>query len=112
VRMQTAEWRPWFFANMLINWFIPFAIMMPAASRRSKLTLKIIIPVLLAGMFTDLYLQIFPGVVGAQVLGFNEVGGFMGFAGLFVLVTGVALSRANLYPMHHPYMEECLEHHV
>ncbi len=111
-RMQTEEWRWLFFSNVVINWLIPFVIMMPARTRRSKLTLKIIIPVLLIGMFVDLYLQIFPGVVGKQVLGFTEIGGFLGFAGLFVLVVGYSLSRANLYPRQHPYLEECLEHHV
>lgn len=111
-RMQTEEWRIFFFANIIINWFIPFTIMMPAASRRSKVTLKIVIPVLLIGMFIDLYLQIFPGVVGQQVLGFNEIGGFLGFIGLFMLVVGYYLSRANLYPKQHPYMEECLAHHI
>lgn len=111
-RMQTEEWRIFFFANMIINWGIPFLIMMPAASRRSSVTLKIIIPVLLVGMFLDFYLQIFPGVVGKQVLGFNEIGGFLGFAGLFILVVGYALSKANLYPKQHPYMEECLQHHI
>jgi len=111
-RMQSEEWRIFFFANIIINWFIPFTIMMPAAARRSKITLKIVIPVLLVGMFIDLYLQIFPGVVGTQVLGFNEVGGFLGFLGLFMLVVGYFLSKANLYPKQHPYMEECLAHHV
>lgn len=111
-RMQTDNWRIFFFANLIINWFIPFMIMMPAKSRTSKLTLKIIIPVLLVGMFIDLYLQIFPGIVGKQVLGFNEIGGFIGFAGIFILVVGYALSKANLYPKNHPYMEECLGHHV
>ncbi len=111
-RMQHEDWRIFFFANVIINWFIPFTIMMPAASRRSKTTLKIVIPVLLIGMFIDLYQQIFPGAVGKQVLGFNEVGGFLGFAGLFTLVVGYYLSKANLYPKQHPYMEECLEHHL
>lgn len=111
-RMQGSEWRIFFFANIIINWFIPFAIMMPAKSRRSKITLKIIIPVLLVGMFIDLYLQIFPGVLGKQVLGFTEIGAFLGFLGLFALVVGYSLSRANLYPQNHPYMEECLNHHI
>ncbi|MFC2080214.1 quinol:cytochrome C oxidoreductase [Bacteroidota bacterium] len=111
-RMQSEEWRLFFFANLIINWFIPFIIMMPAKSRKSKVTLKIIIPVLLIGMFLDLYLQIFPGVVGERVLGFNEIGGFIGFAGLFILVVAYTLTKANLYPKNHPFMEECLDHHV
>ena len=111
-RMQTEPWRLFFFANLVINWFIPFMIMMPAASRKSKVTLKIIIPVLLVGLYLDLYLQIFPGIVGDSVIGFNEIGGFLGFAGLFTLVIAYAMTKANLYPKQHPYLEECLEHHV
>jgi len=111
-RLQTEEWRLFFFANLIINWAIPFLIMMPAASRKSKVTLKIIIPVLLVGMYIDLYLQIFPGVLGERTVGFTEVGGFMGFAGVFILVVARALSKANLYPKQHPFLEECLEHHV
>lgn len=111
-RMQTEPWRIFFFANLIINWFIPFMIMMPAASRKSKVTLKIIIPVLLVGLYLDLYLQIFPGIVGDSVIGFNEIGGFLGFAGLFTLVIAYTMTRANLYPKQHPYLEECLEHHV
>ena len=111
-RMQGDDFKVLFFANIIINWFIPFMIMMPKKSRRSPVTLKIIIPVLLIGFFVDLYVQIFPGIYGARVIGFNEIGGFLGFAGLFSLVVGYALSRANLYPKQHPYMEECMEHHT
>ena len=111
-RAQGEGWPVFFYANILVNWFIPFVIMMPKASRQSKTTLKIIIPVLLVGQFIDLYLQIFPGAYGKQVLGFPEIGAFLGFAGLFMLVVGYALSRANLYPVNHPYMEECQAHHL
>ncbi len=82
-RMQGDDFRVMFFANIIINWFIPFMIMMPKKSRRSAITLKIIIPILLIGFFIDLYVQIFPGVYGSRVIGFNEIGGFLGFAGLF-----------------------------
>jgi hypothetical protein len=111
-RMKTEEWRIFFFGNVIINWLLPFTILMPAASRRNPWMLKIIIPILLVGFYVDLYLQVFPGVVGEQVLGFTEIGSFAGFAGLFTLVTGYVLSRANLVPSKHPYLEECLEHHV
>jgi hypothetical protein len=51
-------------------------------------------------------------VLGERTVGFTEVGGFMGFAGVFILVVARALSKANLYPKQHPFLEECLEHHV
>jgi hypothetical protein len=85
---------------------------MPKATSRSRTVLKIVIPVLIIGQFIDLYIQIFPGTVGEQVLGFQEIGTFVGFAGLFMLVTGYVLSRANLYPARHPFLEECKEHHT
>lgn len=111
-RVKTEEWRIFFFANVIVNWFLPFTILMPAASRRNPWMLKIIIPILLIGFYLDLYLQVFPGVYGQQVLGFTEIGSFLGFAGLFILVIGHMLSRASLVPVKHPYLEECVEHHV
>jgi len=110
-RVQGEGWRFFFFANIFINWFIPFAILLPKATARSKVVLQIVILFLIVGQFIDLYIQIFPGTVGEQVLGFQEIGIFVGFAGLFMLVTGYMLTKANLYPVNHPYLDECKERH-
>ena len=111
-RVRGEGWRIFFFANILINWFLPFVLLMPKATARNRWVVKIVIPFLIIGQFIDLYVQIFPGTVGEQVFGFQEVGIFIGFAGLFMLVTGLALSRANLYASNHPYLEESLHHHT
>ena len=111
-RAQGEGWRFFFFANIAINWFLPFALLMPKATSRNRTFLKIVIPFLIVGQFIDLYVQIFPGTVGEQVLGFPEIGTFVGFAGLFMLVTGWVLSRAALYPEKHPFLEECKAHHI
>ncbi len=111
-RVRGEGWRIFFFANILINWFLPFVLLMPKATARSKMVLKIVIPFLIIGQFIDLYIQIFPGTLGDQVLGIQEIGSFVGFAGLFMLVTGYVLSRANLYPVKHPFLEECEHHHT
>jgi hypothetical protein len=111
-RIQGEGWRFFFFANILINWFLPFVLLMPKATARNKVVVKIVIPFLIIGQFIDLYVQIFPGTVGVRLLGFQEIGTFIGFAGLFMLVTGFALSRASLYPVNHPYLEECKHHHT
>ena len=110
-RIRGEGWRFYFFANIAINWFLPFVLLMPKATARNKTVLKVVIPILIVGQFIDLYIQIFPGTVGEQVLGFQEIGTFVGFAGLFMLVTGWVLSRANLYPVNHPYLEESKNHH-
>lgn len=111
-RVRGEGWRVFFFANILLNWFLPFVLLMPKGMARNKLVVKIVIPFLIVGQFIDLYLQIFPGTVGEQVLGFQEIGIFIGFTGLFMLITGRALTRANLYPINHPFLEESKHHHI
>jgi hypothetical protein len=105
-RVKGESWRFLFFANLIINWFLPFLILMPKATSQSKVVLMIMIPILIIGHYIDLYLQIFPGTLGERIIGFSEIGTFIGFAGLFMLAVGYALSRANLYPVNHPYLEE------
>lgn len=111
-RVRGEGFRFFFFANILINWFLPFALLMPKATAQNMTFVKILIPFLIVGQFIDLYMQIFPGTVGEQVIGFQEVGIFIGFAGLFMLVTGRALTRSNLYPVNHPFLEESKHHHT
>jgi len=105
-------WGYFFFANIILNWFLPFVLLMPKVTAKNKMVVKIVILFLIVGQFIDLYLQIFPGTLGEQVLGFQEIGMFVGFAGLFMLVTGYALTRAKLYPLNHPYLEESKHHHT
>jgi len=110
-RFLDSNWSWLFYANIIINWFLPFTILMPRATSRSKVVLKIIIPLLVLGMYIDLYQQIFVTTMGKPVFGFVEIGSFIGYTGLFILVTVYALSRANLYPVNHPYLEESVNHH-
>ncbi|MEZ5070572.1 MAG: hypothetical protein R2751_06320 [Bacteroidales bacterium] len=112
VRMKGEGWPLFFYANILINWALPFVLLMPLALAKNRWVMKGVIPFLIVGQFVDLYMQIFPGTVGKQVLGFPEIGTFLGFAGLFLGIVAYALGRANLYPLRHPFLEECKQHHT
>ncbi len=106
------QWKSLFWADMVINWFIPFAILMPKKPARR---LKVVVPViilLIAGQWIDLYLQIFPVVTGENNFGIIEIGTFLGYTGLFTLIVTRALSAAPLVPKNHPYLGECLDHHI
>ncbi len=101
-----------FYADIIINWFIPFVVLMPKKpARRLKVVVPIII-LLMIGHWIDLYLQIMPGVTGTNNFGFIEIGTFLGYAGLFALVIARTLSSALLVPKNHPYLGECLDHHI
>jgi hypothetical protein len=50
--------------------------------------------------------------MGGYTFGFTEVGIFLGFAGLFIFMVGRCLSKGNLIPVNHPYLNESLQHHL
>jgi len=105
------EFRPFFYAELVINFLIPF---IPLLSGKLGSRKSVLIPICIAliiGQWIDLYQQIFPGTIHHLKIGFTEVGSFIGFLGLFSLVVGWSLSRMPLVPRKHPYIEECLEHH-
>jgi hypothetical protein len=104
-------WAALFYAEIILNWAIPFAVLMYDDFARKKIVLVTISILLLLGFYISLYLQIMPGSIGTLQIGFVEIGSFVGFAGLFIFVFMYALSRASLLPVNHPFLKESLHHH-
>jgi hypothetical protein len=105
-------WKILFYVNITINWFIPFVVLLSQKMDRNKTVVKLICLLLIAGQWIDLYDQIMPAITGSPKFGLIEIGAFIGSAGLFALVIGKTLSKANLIPKNHPYLEESLYHHI
>lgn len=101
-----------FIMNIVLNFAIPFIVLLPNFLAKRRDVLGIIGVVLLIGHYVDLYLQIFPGTVEQPVFGFIEAGTFIGFLGLFMVSYARALSRGYLYPVNHPYLSESMKHPV
>ncbi len=53
-----------------------------------------------------------PFALGFSLPGLLEIGTFIGFLSLFLYVVFVTLSKANLEPVHDPFIEEAKHHHV
>lgn len=100
-----------FFANIILNWAIPFFVLMPRKSSRSKMFIFPVIVLLIIGQYTELYFIIWPNVVGDAKFGLLEIGTFAGYVGVFALVVSTWLAKASLVPKNHPYLEESLQHH-
>ena len=100
-----------FFANIVLNWFIPFIVLMPRKSSRSKMFIFPVILLLMVGQYTELYFIIWPNVVHEAKFGLLEIGTFVGYVGIFSLVVSTWLTKASLVPKNHPYLEESLHHH-
>ena len=101
-----------FVLNIILNFVIPFVILVPNFMARNKHVLAVMAVVLLIGHYTDIYEMILPGVTGKLQIGFIEIGSWLGFLGLFIFVVGTTLSRANLIPKNHPLLDESLHHHL
>lgn len=100
-----------FFANIVLNWGIPFLFLMPRFSSRSKLVMVPVIILLMIGQYTELYFEIWPATVQTAKFGLLEIGMFLGFAGLFSFVVITYLAKASLVPKNHPFLQESIRHH-
>lgn len=109
-RWQTG-WKVLFFLEIVLNWAIPFLILLPVKMSRNKTVISVIIIILIIGQYLDLFVQIIPGTTGLLKFGLIEAGMFLGYAGLFALVVATALSKSKLIPHNHPYIEESINHH-
>jgi hypothetical protein len=100
-----------FFANIILNWFIPFIVLMPRKTSRSRIFMVPVILILMIGQYTELYYIIWPVTVGDAKFGLLEIGTFIGYLGLFTFVVATYLAKASLVPKNHPYLEESMSHH-
>ncbi len=112
-RMKTAPYNWIFYANLILNFVLPFLLLMTRDAKRQMSMLKVVCPIVITGHWFDFYNMVTPGVMkGAGSFGLLEVGlGFM-FLAAFLYVTFNALSKVPLVAKNHPMMEESLNHHI
>lgn len=143
-RHRLDNYRVLFFGNLLINFALPFLVLLRNDTKRKYGTLIFVSIMLIFGHWLDYFLMIKPGVLhtvhevgghghgehiidahganahhvveqvvgGFAMPGLIEIGTFIGFLGLFLLVSFNSLRRAQLEPRKDPYYEESLHHHV
>ncbi|OFV96611.1 MAG: hypothetical protein A3F68_11170 [Acidobacteria bacterium RIFCSPLOWO2_12_FULL_54_10] len=105
-------WEPIFLLNIFLNWIIPFIVLLPVSSKRSRSTLAKVAIVVLAGRWVDLYLMIFPALHGqTPVFGLWEIGSIVGACGLLLFFFQRALGQASLVPLNDPRLQDSLHYH-
>jgi hypothetical protein len=103
-------WKVMFFLEIILNWAVPFMVLLPVKASRNPTLILIVIFCLIIGQYIDIFVQVIPGTTGLLRFGWIEAGLFIGFAGLFAFTVATALSKAKLIPSNHPYLGESLEH--
>jgi hypothetical protein len=104
-------WLPLFVINLVVNWLIPFCLLLPRASKRSPSTLKWVAVLVLIGRWLDIYLLVSPQTMKAPALGLVELSLAAAYAGLAWHTVSGALERRPLVIEHDPHLFECLQHH-
>ena len=105
-------WMFFFIANFVINWFIPFIVLLPQKLDKNINVVYAISILLLVGLYTDIYEQVMPDFMTSPQIGIIEIGVFAGLAGLFLFVFSKALAKAPVIAKNHPYLEESVHHHI
>ncbi|MCP3994287.1 MAG: hypothetical protein GY722_04365 [bacterium] len=99
-------------ANVLVNWLIPFLVLLPRGAKQTDSTLLRVCCLLLVGRWLNLYVMIQPVFEeSAPALGIWEIAPVVGAAALFVMALRRGLGAADLIPRGDPYLKESLHHH-
>jgi hypothetical protein len=108
-RRLQGPWRWLFLLNIVLNWAIPFLILLPRATKQRIGVLAAVSLVILTGRWLDLYVAILP-YTGEPTLTsvMWESGLLAGAAGLFALVFFASLRRAAAIPVGDPLLSESL----
>ena len=112
-RVKSGIYAPFFYFNLICNFFFPFLFLMTRASKRHTRFLKIACPIILFGHFIDFYLMVTPGVLKDNGgFGFMEIGILVVYLSSFLFVVLRSLSSRRLVAKNHPMLEESLHHDV
>jgi len=109
IKRREGSWNNLFILNIILNWTIPFFVLLTKEAKQNKKIVSAVCLILLVGMYIDFYLQIIPDTTEELNFGIPEIGIYLGFLGLFLFIVSKGLSKIPLIPKNHPYLNESIE---
>ena len=112
-RMTTSPYSWIFYANLILNFVLPFLLLMTRDSKRQISMLKVVCPIIIVGHWLDFYNMVTPGIMKHNgAIGLLEVGVAFIFLAAFLLVVLSSMARIPLVGKNHPTLAESLNHHI
>jgi len=112
-RMRQSAYAWVFYTNLILNFVLPFLLLMTRDAKRQISTLKVVCPIIIVGHWFDFYMMVTPGVMQHDgSIGLLEIGVFLIFISVFLLFVLNSLSKVPLFGKNDPMLEESLHHHI
>ncbi|WP_194777102.1 quinol:cytochrome C oxidoreductase [Pararhodonellum marinum] len=112
-RLQSDVYSPFVFVNLVLNFFLPFLVLMTRDAKRHAIFLKVVCSLIILGHWFDFFLMVQPGTLGQNGgFGLIEFGMLLVFGSAVAFVVLSNLSKRNLIAKNHPLLEESYHHHI
>ncbi|WP_268035947.1 quinol:cytochrome C oxidoreductase [Algoriphagus sp. PAP.12] len=112
-RLSSDIYGGFIFVNIIMNFVLPFLVLMTRDAKRHGIFLKVVCSLLIVGHWVDFFLMVQPGTLGHNGgIGLMEVGMLLVYGASFAFVVLSSLAKGNLVPKNHPMMEESYHHHI
>jgi hypothetical protein len=111
VTRTRGSWLPLFLLNPLLNWVLPFGLLLSARAKRRPRVLKGVCVLLLVGHWLDLYLLVMPEVWRGPRIGVVDLLVTAGYLALIYAAFLRGLLRAPLVPLNDPILMAERQHH-
>jgi hypothetical protein len=112
-RLETSPYSWIFYLNLILNFVLPFLLLMTRDAKRQISTLKLVCPIIIVGHWFDFYNMVTPGVMHQDgAVGFLEIGIALIYAAVLLMVVLGSLGKLPLYGKNDPMLEESLHHHI
>ena len=112
-RLETSPYSWIFYLSLILNFVLPFLLLMTRDAKRQVAMLKVVCPIIIVGHWFDFYQMITPGVMQQNGgIGLMEIGVALIFAAAFLFVVLATLGKLPLFAKNHPMLQESLNHHI
>jgi hypothetical protein len=112
-RMRSSPYSWIFYTNLILNFVLPFLLLMTRDAKRQISMLKVVCPIVILGHWFDFYNMVTPGVMQLEGgIGFMEIGVALIFFAVYLFVVLGSLTKIPLIGKNHPMLEESLHHHI
>ncbi len=113
IRRMHSPWAPVVVSSLVLNWGIPFFVLLPRPCKRHETIMLRVAVLVLIGRWVDLSVMIFPAVTGPMpLLGLPELAGLAAIASGTGYLVIRAFSAASAVPRNDPDLAASLQYHA